>query len=131
MRNNSNIARARGQTFDSAIFFLYSRSSRSLAYCICGSERTRCRAMSQRRVTLDWSKAAISESACAEAPAPARSFVTPLLCFVLDDRINPKGKLVNGALRDPGFVYGDPRNKRDADTGEAVEDCMKDKLTNR
>ena len=54
------------------------------------------------------------------------------LANLLDHRINPKGK--NGRL--PGQVYGSPSiidpttgKRTDPDTGQAVENCMKRKLS--
>ena len=55
------------------------------------------------------------------------------LANLLDYRMNPKGK--NG--KPPGFVYGTPgidpttNRRRDADTGQAMEDCMKKRLGNQ
>jgi YD repeat-containing protein len=43
---------------------------------------------------------------------------------LLDARKNPKGKKVNGTERKPGYVYGDPNDAHDKDTGQAVEKCM-------
>src|ERR1043165_2204082 len=71
----------------------------SLAYCIFGSDRRRCRAVSQRRLTLDGSSPVIADNSSNVAPDSLPITINTSFAIMARELVPGPMRSVNGILK--------------------------------